>query len=100
MTWLDKLIELLCELLKVLDGDCAELEGDSSDPETVIDAIEESYNPNNPPQPSGNSQQGEWCLLFSDIEAHLDRPENSLSQVYDAKLRGIVDGLQAAVGCP
>ena len=99
MQWLDKLIDLLCEILKVLDGDCSELIGDASDPEVVIDAIEAQYDPNNPPQPANNSQASEWCTLFTDTEAHLDKPENSLSPAYDEKIRGIIASLQSDVGC-
>lgn len=99
MEWLDKLIEFLCEILEILDGDCSEIVGDSSDPEVVIDEIEAHYDPNNPPQPADNNQKAEWCTLLSNTETHLDLPGNSLSPTYDQKIRGIIDSLQSDIGC-
>ncbi|MFG0284898.1 MAG: hypothetical protein ACF8R7_10795 [Phycisphaerales bacterium JB039] len=99
MQWLDKLIDFLCEILEVLDGDCSELIGDASDPEVVIDAIEEQYDPNSPPQPADNAEKGQWCGLFAATESHLDLPENSLSPAYDTKIRQMINSLQSDVGC-
>ena len=99
--WTDMLIDLLCRLLKVVGGDCDELDDGPGQPTPVaiIDEIERRYDPNNPPQPADNAQKAEWCTLFADVEAHLDLPENNLPAASDAKLRQIVDSLQADVGC-
>lgn len=97
MTWLDHLLDLVCRLLKVLDGDCADLQDGSA--ENVIDQIDQRYDPDNPPQPADNQQQAEWCTLCTDTTAHLDLPENSLPPASDATLRGVVTSLQSDLGC-
>jgi hypothetical protein len=99
--WTDMLIDLICRLLKVVGGDCDQLEEGAGQPTPVaiIDEIERRYDPDNPPQPADNTQKAEWCTLFADIETHLDLPENDLPPASDATLRQIVDSLQGDVGC-
>lgn len=97
MTWLEHLIDLVCRLLKVVDGDCDQLEDQAA--EAIIDEIDRRYDPDDPPEPESNEQKAEWCALFSAVEDHLDLPGNILSAPSDATLRSVIGSLRGDIGC-
>lgn len=89
-SWIERLLDLICEIYKEFQGDCDDL----TTPEGAIATVVSEYNANGAPQIPGESERQSFLDDLSDLEDHLASPENTLSASDSGQLSTLVHDLQ------
>jgi hypothetical protein len=92
LTWIERLKEMLCTLFLAWGGDCRDL-GETA-PQWIV-AVTETYATKGAPTFSSPSAQTQFLADLALLEAHLDKPENSLSETDNAALTHLIADLEA-----
>ncbi len=92
--WRDWLKWYLCELYKVLGGDCKDLDGPE---EARISQVVAYYQAHGAPTFGNPQALQEFLDLLKRIEDWLDKPANDLDKDSDAELRALISSLRGAV---
>lgn len=93
--WREWLRWYLCELYKVLGGDCKDLVGNE---EPRISQVNAYYQAKGPPSFSNPQDKQAFLDLLQQILDWLDKPGNDLDPDADKELRALITSLTNAVG--
>ncbi len=104
MTWEQILWDFLCELYRKMDGDCADLPPRPPNPTpspnslpATINKVEAEFNSVGIPAFGSPAEKQTFLDLLKAIEAHLNKPQNSLPSASDTQLRNLIAAMRAAV---
>lgn len=86
MTWQEQLFEYLRRLCEIVNGAPCGM-SESTQPSVWVATVYTTWQSHGCPDPPPS----DWSQLLSDLETHLDSPNNTLSPDDDGKLREIID---------
>lgn len=90
MTWKEIILQILCRIYEIYDGDCAEL---GIVPNPAIPRVSDITQGALPEQ-----GQGELAIAIDDLESHLALPENDLEAKYNNMLNEMITRIRLLLG--
>jgi hypothetical protein len=94
-TWLQLLLQLLCQIYQELGGDCKDLYNDIPDaPSTVCDA----YDTNGAPKFTDQKDKAAFLGTLTSLQTQLASPNNTLPSSDTANLTAMISGLRKDLG--
>jgi hypothetical protein len=94
-SWLDLLMDMLCQIYQAWGGDCADL---STNPSKRIGQVIDEYTTEGAPSFPNPTALANFLQLLTDLSDLLDNPANSLSTADTNHLRDLIKDLQTDLG--
>lgn len=93
--WIDWLHDLICEMYEAWGGDCSDL---GLNVTQWIDTIDVEYSTHGPPHFETEAEKEDFLETLDETESHLEKPQNSLSESDDRRLRTLIANLRHDIG--
>lgn len=97
MTWKQLLLELLCRIYELMDGDCADI---GVEPKDKILGIATLYAKNGLPNFPTQADRDKFIDAIKDLQAHLQDPANNLGIDDKNALAALLASICADLGIP
>jgi hypothetical protein len=92
-SWIDHLLQILCELYREWGGNCEDL---GTDPSRAAEIVLSTFNNNGPPKLTKQSDIDDLLEYLADLNACLNDPDNTLPSGVTAQLKSMIETITNA----